>query len=44
MTGHELGEGIDHRNDRLAKIAILHAGGAPKAARACHVAAVGRGA
>ncbi len=44
MAGHELGEGIDHRDDRLAEIAVLHAGGAPQAARARHVAAVGGGA
>src|SRR5690606_40166065 len=44
VTGHELGEGIDHRNDRLAEIGILHAGGAPKATRAGHVAAMGGGA
>ena len=43
VAGHELGEGVHHRDDRLAEIAVLHAGGAPKAARARHVAAVGRG-
>ena len=41
MARHELRERIDHRDDRLAEIAVLHAGGAPKAARARHVAAVG---
>ena len=40
VAGHELGEGIDHRDDRLAEVALLHAGGAPKSARAGHVAAV----
>ena len=44
MARHELGEGIDHRDDGLAEIAILHAGGAPQAARAGHVAAMGGGA
>ena len=34
VAGHELGEGIDHRDDRLAEVAFLHAGGAPKSARA----------
>ncbi len=43
VAGHELGEGVHHRDDRLAEIRILHARGAPKAARARHVAAVGRG-
>ena len=41
MAGHELGEGIDDGDDRLAEIPVLHAGGAPQAARAGHVAAVG---
>jgi hypothetical protein len=44
VTRHELGEGIDHRDDRLAEVAVLHAGGAPEAARAGHVAAMGGGA
>ena len=43
VAGHELGERIDHGNDRLAKVLVLHAGGAPEAAGARHVAAVGRG-
>ncbi len=43
VAGHELRERVDHRNDRLAEIAILHARGAPKAARTGHVAAMGRG-
>jgi len=43
VAGDELGERVDHRDDRLAEIAVLHAGGAPKAARTRHVAAVGRG-
>ena len=43
VPGHELGERIDHGDDRLAKILVLHAGGAPEAAGARHVAAVGRG-
>src|SRR5690606_10554295 len=40
---HELREGVHHRDDRLAESAVLHAGGAPEAARAGHVAAVGGG-
>ena len=44
VARHELGEGVDHRDDRLAEIAVLHAGGAPEAARAGHVAAMGGGA
>ena len=43
MARHELGEGIGHRDDRLAEIAVLHARGAPEPARASHVAAVGGG-
>src|SRR5690606_15928878 len=43
VAGHELGEGIDDGDDRLAEIAVLHAGGAPEAAGTGHVAAVGRG-
>jgi hypothetical protein len=41
VARHELGEGIDDGDDRLAEIAVLHAGGAPKGAGAGHVAAVG---
>ena len=44
VAGHELGEGVDHRDDRLAEILVLHAGRAPEAAGAGHVAAVGGGA
>jgi hypothetical protein len=44
VARHELGEGVDHRDDRLAEILVLHAGGAPEAASAGHVAAVGGGA
>ena len=44
VARHELGEGIDHGDDRLAEIAVLHAGGAPQAAGAGHVAAMGGGA
>lgn len=29
MARHKLREGIDHRDDGLAEIAVLHAGGAP---------------
>jgi hypothetical protein len=41
MAGHELGERVGNGDDRLAEIAVLHAGGAPKAARARHIAAMG---
>jgi len=44
VTGHELGETVDHRDDRLAEIAVLHPRRAPEPARARHVAAVGGGA
>ena len=44
MAGHELGERIGDGDDRLAEIAVFHAGRAPEAARAGHVAAVGRSA
>ena len=44
MAGHELGEGIGDGDDRLAEIPILHAGRAPEAACAGHVAAMGRSA
>jgi hypothetical protein len=44
VAGHELGEGVGDRDDRLAEVAILHAGGAPQGAGAGHVAAVGGGA
>ena len=44
MAGHELGEGIGDGDDRLAEIAVLHAGRAPETAGAGHVAAVGRSA
>ncbi len=44
MARHELGEGIDHGDDGLAEVAVLHAGGAPQGAGAGHVAAVGGGA
>ena len=43
VARHELGEGIGHRDDRLAEIPVLHARGAPEPARASHVAAVGGG-
>ena len=44
MARHELGEGVGDGDDRLAEIAVLHAGGAPQRAGAGHVAAVGGGA
>jgi hypothetical protein len=44
VARHELSEGIGDSDDRFAEIAVLHAGGAPEAARARHVAAMGRSA
>ncbi|MNT94737.1 hypothetical protein D3C72_2364840 [compost metagenome] len=44
MARHELGEAVNHGDDGLAEIAVLHAGGAPEATRAGHVAAMGGGA
>ena len=44
MAGDELGEGIGDGDDRLAEIPVLHAGRAPEAAGARHVAAMGRSA
>jgi hypothetical protein len=32
VARYELGEGVDHRDDRLAEISVLHAGGAPQGA------------
>ncbi len=38
VAGHELGEAVDHGNDGLAEVSVLHAGGAPEGACASHVA------
>ncbi|MNY20237.1 hypothetical protein D3C86_1537070 [compost metagenome] len=43
VTGHELGEGVDHGNDGLAEILICHAGGTPEGAGPGHVTSVGGG-
>jgi hypothetical protein len=43
MARHELREGIDDGDDRLAEIAILHARRTPQPARAGHIAAMGGG-
>src|SRR5438105_3569669 len=40
VARHELGERVHHGDDRLAKVLVPHAGGAPQAACAGHVAAV----
>ena len=40
MAGHELGERIGDRDDRLAEVAFGHAGGAPQGACTGHVAAM----
>ncbi len=42
MAGHELGKAVHDRDDRLAEIAVGHAGGAPLGAGAGHVATMGR--
>jgi hypothetical protein len=44
VARHELRERVHHRDDGLAEIGILHARGAPQAAGAGHVAAMGGGA
>jgi hypothetical protein len=43
MAGHKLGEAVDDCDDRLAEVLVLHTGGAPEAAGAGHVTAVGGG-
>ena len=43
MARHELGEGVDHRDNGLGEILILHTGGAPQGAGAGHVASMGGG-
>ncbi|CAM2160612.1 hypothetical protein PT2222_80196 [Paraburkholderia tropica] len=43
VAGHELGERVDHRDDRLLEVFVFHAGGAPQGARPRHVAAGGGG-
>jgi len=43
VARHELGERIHHCNNRLAKIAVLHARRAPEAAGTGHVTAMGGG-
>ena len=40
VAGNKLGERINNSDNRLAKIAVLHACGTPKAARTGHVTAV----
>ncbi len=43
VTRYELGEGVDHSDDGLAKILIGHAGGTPEGAGPGHVTSVGGG-
>jgi hypothetical protein len=43
VTGHKLGKGVGYSDDGLAKIAVLHTGGAPQAARSGHIPSVCRG-
>src|SRR5690606_28115640 len=40
VAGHELGERVDDRDDRLSEILVAHTGGAPEGARAGHVPSV----
>ena len=40
----ELGKRVCHRDDRFSEVGIRHAGGAPEAAGAGHIATVGGGA
>ena len=39
MAGYELSERVNYRNDRLFKVAVFHAGGAPQCAGTRHIAA-----
>ena len=41
VAGHELGVGVGDGDDRLAEVAVCHAGGAPQGASSGHVAALG---
>ena len=43
VAWHKLRERVDHRNDRLAEVVVLHAGGTPQRAGTSHVATSGRG-
>ena len=38
---HELREGVHDRDDGLLEVLVLHAGGPPQRASACHIAAGG---
>jgi hypothetical protein len=40
MARHKLRKAVDDRDNRLAKIAIAHTGGAPKAACTGHIASM----
>ena len=40
VARYELGEAVGDGDDRLAEVAVGHAGGAPEGARAGHVAAM----
>src|SRR5262249_20900525 len=44
VAGNELGERVDHRDDRLAEVGIGHAGRPPEPTGSRHVAAVRGGA
>src|SRR5690606_2135629 len=41
VTRHKLRKRVHYRNNRFAKVAVLHTGGAPEGASAGHVTAVG---
>ena len=42
MARHKLREAVDHGDNRLTEIGVAHAGGAPQAARARHIASMRR--
>ena len=43
VAGNKLSEGVGDGDDGLAEVAVLHPGGAPKAARSGHIASMRRG-
>ena len=43
MAWDELGEGVGNGDNRFAEVGFHYAGRTPQCARACHIAAVGRG-
>jgi len=43
VAGNKLSEELANGDDGLAEVAVLHPGGAPKAARSGHIASMRRG-